>query len=124
MVVVTSNAKPPGLAGEYVRWAEPLTDLVSDVALDDPWVGRVAESLREVGVPVRVGYRVGRHVIDVVVGEGEDAVAVDCVPHVDGSAAHIDRAMMLRRAGWKTTDAYQSKWRDNLHEFVDDMTSR
>ena len=118
MVVVTSNAKPPGLAGEYVRWAEPLTDLVDDVELSNPWIQRVAGALRDAGVPVRVGYRVGRYVVDVVAGEGEQAIAVECVPHVDGPTAHIDRAMQLRRMGWKTADAYQSKWHDRLPEFA------
>ena len=124
MVVVTSRAEPPGLAGEYVQWAEPLIDLVTDIDLDDPWVKRVAEALGDVGVPVRVGYRVGRHVVDLVAGEGEQAIAIDCVPHVDGPLAHIDRAMMLRRAGWRTSDAYESKWQGALPEFAFGMGER
>ena len=87
-------------------------------SLDDPWINRVADSLRNVGVPVRVGYRVGRYVVDVVAGEGDKAIAVECVPHVDGPTAHIDRAMQLRRMGWKTSDAYQSKWHGRVSEFA------
>ncbi len=112
MEIVTSVAKPPGLAGEYLRWSEPLTDLVTDEALDDPWIETVARAAAENGSTVRTGYRVGRHLLDVVVGQGADAVAVDCVPHPDGPQAHIDRALMIRRGGWRTTDAFPSRWSD------------
>lgn len=74
--------------------------------LKEPSVNRVAETLGDTGVPVRIGYRVGHHMIDIVVGDGIQAIAVDCGPHPDGAAAHIDRALMLRRAGWRTADAY------------------
>lgn len=118
MVIVTSTPEPPGLAGEYVRWSEPLTNMIADVKLTDPWVNRVAASLRHTGVPVRVGYRVGHHVIDIVVGEGDQAIAIDCGPHPDGVAAHMDRALMLRRAGWRTGDAYATKWSDDLGQLA------
>ena len=118
MVVVTSVEKPPGLAGEYLRWSEPLTDLVTDVPSADPWVQMVEAALIGEGVPVRSGYRVGSHVIDLVAGAGEDAVAIDCVPHEAGQGAHIDRALQLRRMGWKTADCYESKWHDQLAQFA------
>jgi hypothetical protein len=113
MHVVTSVADPPGLAGEYLQWSEPLTNLVTDLGSTDPWIEVVAAVAAENDVPARTGYRVGRHTVDVVIGTGGQAVAVDCVPHPDGPAAHIDRAMMLRRAGWRTFDAFQSRWGDH-----------
>ena len=118
MVVVTSVEQPPGLAGEYVRWSEPLTDLVTDVPSTDPWVRAVESAFREAELPVRSGYRVGGHLIDLVVGSGADAMAIDCVPHEDGPEAHIDRALQLRRMGWKTADCYESKWHDQVAQFV------
>ena len=124
VVVVTSRAEPPGLAGEYVKWAQPLTDLIADLGSTDPWVNRVADALTEQGVPVRLGYPVGRHVIDVVAGVGEHAVAIDCQPHADGAQTHMDRAMTLRRSGWRTADAYQTMWGDNPGQFAIELCSR
>ena len=124
VVVVTSNPEPPGLAGEYIEWSEPLSDLVTDADLGDPWVDRVATALDEQGIPVRCGYRVGRHVIDIVAGTGDQAVAIDCRPHPDGEATHIDRALMLRRAGWHTVDAHQTMWSDNPGQFAIELRTR
>ena len=70
-------------------------------------------------MPVRVGYRVGQHVIDIVVGEGGAAVAVECGPHRDGVEPHLDRAMLLQR----TVDAYKSKWDSNPGQFAIELTS-
>ena len=123
-VVVTSRAEPPGLAGEYEKWAQPLTDLIADLGSTDPWVNRVASALTDQGVPVRIGYQVGRHVIDVVAGAGEHAVAIDCRPHTDGASTHMDRAMTLRRSGWRTADAYQTMWGDNPGQFAIELCSR
>ena len=123
VVVVTSVEAPPGLAGDYLRWADPLEDLVADVGSDDRWVNRVADALREQGLPVRVGYRVGQHVIDIVVGVGDAAVAVECGPHVDGLEPHLDRAMLLQRTGWRTVDAYKSKWDANPGQFAIELAS-
>ena len=124
VVVVTSNPEPPGLAGEYIEWSEPLSDLVADAKLRDPWIDRIAAALREQGIPVRCGYRVGRHHIDIVAGTGEHAVAVECRPHPDGEAVHLDRALMLRRSGWKTADAYRTRWKDNPSQFAIELCSR
>ena len=122
VAVVTSTAKPPGLAGEYVKWAEPLAATPNRIdGASGPecrWSECVASALRLAGLPVRTQYEVGRYSIDVVAGDREHAVAIDCVPHVHGPAAHLDRAMQLRRAGWQTTDAYESMWRDKLSDFV------
>ena len=123
-VIITSNPKPPGLAGEYVLWSEPLVDLVKDEEVLDPWVHQVADVLRSSGIPVRTGYRAGRHIIDLVAGTGDKAVAVDCVFHVDGSEAHIDRAMTLRRTGWRTADAFELRWRYLLDDFPAELVER
>lgn len=116
--VVTSVEDPPGLAGDYVRWSEPLADLVRDVEVSDPWVQKLAGSIRDAGFPVRIGYAAGRHHIDLVVGDAEDPIAIDCVPHPDGPAAHTDRAVQLRRSGWRAMDAFESKWGERVGELL------
>ena len=118
MYVITSGEEPPGLAGEYIRFSEPLTNLIQDAEISDPWVRRIAEALNEHDVGVRMGYRVGAHVIDLVIGPSGDPVALDCRPHPDGPAAHLDRALQLRRTGWRTADAFESRWHDRLGELA------
>lgn len=118
VMVVTSVPEPPGLAGDYVQWSVPLENLIDDVGSLDPWVRHVAEACRDAGIPTRVGYPVGPHVIDLVVGDRDNAVAVDCVPHDGGTVAHLDRALLLRRGGWRTADAYQSRWHDRVGELA------
>ena len=124
VVVVTSNAAPPGLVGEYIEWSEPLTDLTHDVDVTNPWIRRVAEALTEQGIPVRCGYSVGRHVIDIVAGTGDGAVAIDCGPHPEGEDMHLDRAMLLRRGGWNAVDAYQTMWKDNPGQFAIELSAK
>ncbi|MFT7475156.1 MAG: hypothetical protein ACI81L_002093 [Verrucomicrobiales bacterium] len=118
MVVVTSTPNPPGLAGEYLRWSEPLANLLRDIDLPDPWVKRVADAVEDAGISARIGYSVGRYFVDLVVGSGPHALAVDCSPHGDGPAVYIDRALQLRRAGWRTTGAFQSRWADDVGELA------
>ena len=124
VMVVASRPDPPGLVGEYLEWSEPLSDIIDDVPIDDPWVRRVADALGEQGVALRCGYRVGRHIIDIVAGIGENAVAIECRPHPDGPDTHMDRAMMLRRAGWQTADAFQTRWSDNPGQFAIELATR
>lgn len=118
VVVISSNPSPPGLAGNYLRWSDPLTNLLPDEELLDPWIQKVATALRERGVSARVGYRVGRYVVDIVAGKGEAAVAIDCRPSPHGNEAHVDRAMLVRRAGWRTADAYESRWAEEPERFA------
>ena len=118
LIVVTSNSSPPGFAGDYVRWASDFSKEQSDEPVDDPWVYKVVEALSLHDIPTRVGYRVGRYLIDLVAGEGERAVAIDCTASAEKVTSHIDRAMLLRRAGWRTTDAYESKWGEEPQRFV------
>lgn len=123
VVVVTSVEKPPGLAGDYVAWSEPLTNLVEDQPIDDRWVQRVARAVEDLGVPVRTGYPVGNHVVDLVIGEGERSVAVECRPHPDGVAAHLDRAALLQRGGWETADAFESRWRSDAGQLAIELSN-
>lgn len=124
LIVVTSSPTPPGLAGDYVRWSQPLENLVRDVDDPDAWTAQVSRALRDAGLPTRAGYRVGRHAVDLVVGTGAAAIAVDCSPHPDGPEAHLDRALLLRRAGWHTADAFQSRWGDRLGQLAIELGSK
>ena len=124
VMIVTSRRDPPGLVGDYLEWSKPLEDIVNDVATNDRWIAAVAEALENLDVPVRTGYRVGSHVVDLVAGAGDSAVAIDCRPHPDGPAAHLDRALLLRRAGWNTADAYKTKWGENPTLFAFELTER
>ena len=124
MVVVTSTTKPPGLAGEYIRWGDPLVDLLGDAGVDHHWPEEVARALEYAGVHVRRGYRVGHHIVDLVVGPAEHAVAIDCLAHSEGADAHLDRALHLRRMGWNTTEAFDVEWGNNTAGLVVDLLRR
>ena len=124
MAVVSSVEKPPGLAGEYVLWSEPLVDIVTDADVSDPWVREVADAFEDAGVRARTGYRVGHHIVDVVAGDGERAVAIDCVLHHEGPEQHLDRGLHLRRMGWQTAEAYETQWRGRIAEFVVELLTQ
>ncbi len=118
LIVVTSNDSPPGFAGNYVRWANEYSPSTEDVPIDHPWIQTLVAAFEAHGIRCRSGYRVGRYLIDIVVGAGESAVAIDAVVNIDDLDAHVDRAMLLRRAGWRTTDAYETKWAHEPDAFV------
>ena len=114
----------PMVEASSFRWAEPLTDLRRDTPVDDPWINEVAQALTTAGIPVRCGYGVGRHSIDLVAGAGAHALAIECSPHRGGIEDHLDRALMLRGAGWKTADAFHSRWEGRAVEFASYLSSQ
>ena len=59
--------------------------------------------------------------IDLVAGEPDKPVAIDCRIDPAGVAAHIDKATTLRRIGWDTADAYELRWGYRLDDYVDDL---
>jgi hypothetical protein len=74
------------------------------------WAHQVATELAAMGVPVRVGYPVGPWEVDLVVGEGASAVAVEAGVHPSGVAAHLERHRTLRAAGWRVVDAHRTRF--------------
>ncbi|NUS65084.1 MAG: ATP-binding domain-containing protein, partial [Saccharothrix sp.] len=108
--VVTSATRPVGLVGEYLRHAEVPPTGTGGAAPTDEWTARLAAELTALGLTARTGYPVGRWRVDLVVGEGGSAVAVDTRPHPDGSAAHLARWRALRGAGWRVHDAFPSRF--------------
>ncbi|CAN5914873.1 hypothetical protein BH23ACT10_BH23ACT10_05850 [soil metagenome] len=58
---------------------------------------------------MRQSYRVGAHLIDLVIGDGADARAVECQVHGDGADAHIARRRLLHDTGWTVAEAWPSR---------------
>ncbi len=108
--VITSAPEPPGLVGEYLRHADVPPTETSGVEPEDAWTAGLAQELRTAGLTVRTGYPVGQWRVDLVVGEREDAVAVETRPHPEGAAAHLARWRALTHAGWRVHDAFGSRF--------------
>jgi hypothetical protein len=109
LVVVTSlTDPPPGLVADYLRWADHGPAPEPEGASSGAWTDRLAAVLRDAGTTVRVGYPVGRWTIDLVVGDGDAAVALATTVHPDGAGAHVRRHLALARSGWRQADAFAS----------------
>ncbi|MEU7530921.1 AAA domain-containing protein, partial [Saccharothrix sp. NPDC042600] len=108
--LVTSATRPVGLVGAYLRHAGVPPTETEGAEPADEWTARLAEALRALGRTVRTGYPVGEWRLDLVVGEGVDAVAVETRPHPDGAAAHLARWRALHGAGWRVHDAFPSRF--------------
>lgn len=100
-----------GLLADYLRHAEtPPAAPGTHLAPPTPWIQALAAELERQGLQVRVGYPVGRWRVDLCVGEGDGAVAIDAEVHPDGAQAHLARHRTLRRAGWRSLDGFASRW--------------
>ena len=131
MIVLTSRRDPhPGLLTDWLRHAEeppapPATHTPATIAAPpgrgssaappvaataDPWVIGLADELTRAGLAVRVGYPVGRWAVDLVVGDGDDAVGLEVRVHPSGPSASIDRHLQLRRLGWRLLEAWPSRF--------------
>lgn len=119
MTVFTSLVdRTSGIVGEYLRHADEPPTSPAGGATTGPWTRRVGDYLLDQGLTVRFGYPVGHEVVDLVVGDGDDAVALDCEVHPDGPDAHIRRRALLTSMGWTIADAFESRWGDDLAEFA------
>ena len=74
------------------------------------WVASLAGRIEGYGIRVLADYPVAGYTVDLAVGEGDAAVGVECLIHPDGPAAHIERHLALRRAGWEILDAFESRF--------------
>ncbi|WP_394620423.1 AAA domain-containing protein [Lentzea sp. JNUCC 0626] len=111
--VITSVPEPPGLIGEYLRHADVAPTETAGEEPEDGWTASLAAELRAAGLTVRTGYPVGQWRVDLVVGEKENAVAVETRPHPAGVQAHLARWRALRHAGWRVHDAFGSRFGDD-----------
>jgi hypothetical protein len=110
-VVVTSLGEAEGVVGEYLAYAEKPPASTDDSAAEATgWAAAVRAELLRLGVPVRVGYPVGRWRLDLCAGQPESAFGVLCGVHPDGPEAHVARQRFLHRAGWRLVDAFPSRW--------------
>ncbi|MFV0258835.1 MAG: AAA domain-containing protein [Acidimicrobiales bacterium] len=113
-IVLVCSATPP--AGSRVARYLAVDDRVPPVPASTPvgpWASRVAERLRGDGLEVITGYPVGRHRLDVCL-PGLGDVAVECALHPLGVEAHIERRLLLERAGWRVIEAHEARWGDRL----------
>lgn len=111
MIVLTSlGADCGGLLGDYLAHAHRSPAPPDASGTVDAWTRAVHDELVAAGTPVRAGYPVGRWSVDLCVGDGADAVGVECCVHPDGWQAHIDRHRALRRAGWRLVDAFPTRY--------------
>jgi hypothetical protein len=116
MIMLTSGgASPGGVLDDYLRYAAQSSVTQQILAVSD-WTNAVAGALSDAAIPVRVGYPVGRHTIDIVLpGDLQSApTAMICGVHPDGVAMHIERHLDLVRSGWVVQDVYASRWKENL----------
>lgn len=123
IVVITSLSDPDGLIGEYLAHGDagPRPPTGSTPA---GWAAALAAEFRAIGVPVRADYPVGRWRVDLCVGEGAEAVGLNCVVHPDGIAASLARQRALTRAGWRLIDAYPSRWGGDPVRAALDLSAR
>ncbi len=102
---------PEGLLLSYIRHAAASpTGPTSRPSRGDDWRSAVAAALRPFGLQMWEHYPVGGYTIDIVIGEGVDAIGVECGIHPDGVDAHLARHSALRRAGWYLIGAMESRY--------------
>ena len=111
LVVVTSiDERVGGLLGEFLEYAEHPPVPPPPGRPGHPWIAAVADELVGLGVTTCPDYAVGQWRVDLCIGDGERAMAVECVVHPAGTAVHLDRHRALRRAGWRITDCFATRW--------------
>ena len=113
------SADPPegGLVAGYLEQANrPYRPIdASDVSA---WTEQVASGMRLAGLHVEVGYRTGRHVLDVCVLDQPRPTAISCGVHPEGVGAHMDRHLHLLRSDWQVLEAFPGHWRDRAGELT------
>lgn len=121
IVVVTAITDPPrGLVADYLRHADqPPAAPVGTTS--EGWTSELASALREAGVEVRAGYPVGHWTIDLCVGEGRHAVAVECGRHAQGVEAHLARRRALGQAGWSTRSVFPADFEGDAEQAAADL---
>ena len=118
IVVLTSLDDEDGLIGDYLRHADVAPSAPTGSPHPDRVVDGLAADLRRVGTPAITQYPAGRHTIDLVVGDGSNAVGVLFGVHRNGVDEHIERELTLRRLGWRTVSVFSSRWDDRIAELA------
>ena len=124
-IVLTSYPSPPdGLMGDYLRAGAVAPNLPPPEPISDEWVDVLAEEFELAGVEVQRGYRVGRHVIDLVIGSGTAALGLDCAPHRNGTAVQLEQRLELHQLGWTILDVPEGEWSMRRAQLVSDILRR
>ena len=125
-ICVVRSVEPPesGLLADYLKHADNPSSAPSTAAPTERWAQTVRTELELTNQTILSGYPVGRHFIDIVLGEGEHAIAVICGVHPSGPDAHIARHLDLARTGWTVFEAFESRWGDRLQELTVDLVRR
>jgi hypothetical protein len=113
MIVITSlepDHLPKGLLADYLRHAHhpPLPSQASAPPVG--WNADLARELSAYSVTLTANYPVAGWQVDLSIGDGPGAIGIECAVHPSGPKSHIERHQALRRAGWRITDCYQSRW--------------
>ena len=101
---------PPGLLADWFHYEANPPGITGPKGQVSRWTEELAEALRLAGYRVITGYPVAGWNLDLVVGEGSAAFGVETTVHSNGVAAHIERHLTLRRAGWHLVSAFESNW--------------
>ncbi len=125
-LVLLVSAEPPsrGLLADYLAQADAPPGRPRSAGAPGPWVGLVAEDLAATGVAALARYPTGRHTVDVCAGDQRGFVGLECSVHPEGPAAHVERHLALRRAGWPLACAYRSRWGDRRGELLLSLTEQ
>ena len=125
IVVLTSlPLDAPGLIGEYLRHGDAPPAAPRSDRSTRPDVAPLAADLARQGIATVVGYPTGAHVVDLVVGDGDDAFGVIFGVHRDGPDAHVERHLQLRRVGWTLREVFDTKWSDRRAELAVELAVR
>ncbi|MEZ5342208.1 MAG: ATP-binding protein [Acidimicrobiales bacterium] len=118
MIVLTSDPAPPGLAGEYLIHADPLSRPQETVDHHRLWPSRVASALADTNLDFWPNYYVGKHRVDFALIRNGRPTALTVEAHPHGPAAHAERELALRRLGWDAIDGFESRWGERLGELA------
>jgi very-short-patch-repair endonuclease len=123
---VTPDDLPNGLLKNFLEYANGLIIEPTQIDhFDSNFEREVAETLRSIGLTVWTQYEAAGFKIDLVVGYGEEFVAVECdgPTHfdIDEKAPYHDvwRQEILERAGWRFIRISYRDWEKNRSSCVE-----
>ncbi|NND02367.1 MAG: AAA family ATPase [Acidimicrobiia bacterium] len=117
---------PDGLLLDYIRHAGQ-APVGPRPATDDGgsgWKSAVLAALQPYGLPLWLDYPVGGYTVDIAAGEGNGAIGVECTVHQSGVAAHMERHIALRGAGWELMTAMESRWLSRPEDAAEAIAQR
>lgn len=124
LVLLLSALPPPrGLLADYLAQADAPPGQTRSAGAHRS-SDSVAGWLSAGGLRTVACYPTGRHTVDVCAGDERQFLGLECSVHPAGPAAHVERHLALRRAGWELAGAYRSRWAQRQGELLVDVTER